>query len=47
MIGDIILWVKKFIKRQTCVHEYETMWAKLYIPEDYKQCKKCGRVKKI
>lgn len=24
MIGDIILWIKQFVKQQTCIHEYKT-----------------------
>ena len=47
MLGDIILWLYKFIKEQTCVHDYSVMPTLRYDESDtYLRCEKCGRVKR-
>jgi hypothetical protein len=38
MIGDIILWIKDFLKNIFCIHNYEYNCL-------LKRCKKCGRIK--
>ena len=45
MIGDIILWVKTYLKKIFCEHEY------YFIPYERKVsdycCRKCGKVKRF
>lgn len=48
MLGDLILWIKKIIKQQTCVHEYKYINASYKTNSscsDFEQCIKCGKIK--
>lgn len=44
MIGDFILWLKVFIKQQTCIHDYRIINRKDN-GSDYYECNKCERIK--
>ena len=41
MIGDVILWIKKVLKRNSCLHEYKFIYNDRH---PYNECIKCGRV---
>ena len=44
MIGDIILWFKKFIKQQTCIHKYK--WInRMDNGGSFELCTKCDKIK--
>lgn len=42
MIGDIYLFIKQFLKKQFCIHEYVYKEIGIHY---FEECKKCGRVK--
>ena len=44
MIGDIILWWKKFIKQQTCIHKYKDVYRK-DTGGTFELCTKCDKIK--
>lgn len=44
MIGDIYLWIKEFIKQQTCIHDYKTIYRKDN-GDSFELCKKCDKIK--
>jgi hypothetical protein len=43
MIGDIILWCKKFIKQQTCIHRYKYIYRK-DTGGSFELCIKCDKI---
>lgn len=45
MIGDIILWFKKLIKQQTCIHKYLWINRKDYSGGSFELCTKCDKIK--
>lgn len=48
MIGDLILWVKKFIKQNfICIHTYKKYGNTVYNPYSWLECTKCGKEKKL
>ena len=45
MIGDLILWIKKIYKRQTCIHDYKFKPDKFFGGRhDHYECLKCGKI---
>lgn len=44
MIGDFILWLRKTLKQQTCIHDYQSVYV-IGAGMGYDECKKCGKVK--
>lgn len=44
MIGDIFLWLKKFIKQQTCFHKYEIINRKDN-GNNFELCINCNKIK--
>jgi len=44
MIGDIVLWCKKFIKQQTCIHKYKNVNRK-DTGGSFELCTKCDKIK--
>lgn len=48
MIGDWILKIKKIIKENMCVHDYEKQTKTSFIGIKFTKyvCKKCGRIKR-
>lgn len=46
MLGDLLLTIRKFIKQQTCLHDYKFIPDKVFMKFDYYQCKKCCKSKK-
>ncbi len=46
MIGDLILWIKKVWKQQTCVHDYKIHYDKTGLGRfDHYECDKCDKWK--
>ncbi len=46
MIGDLILWMKKVWKQQTCVHDYKIHYDKTGLGRfDHYECDKCDKWK--
>lgn len=46
MVGDIILWIKQFIKQQTCIHNYKPNRISLILKgHGFDECTKCGKIK--
>ena len=43
MIGDLILWVKRVWKQQTCVHTYKTIIRKDN-GNTFENCCKCDKI---
>jgi len=43
MIGDIVLWIKKFWKQQTCIHDYRIIIRK-DTGGDFHSCFKCDKI---
>ena len=43
MIGDIILWIKEFVKQQTCIHNYITINRK-DTGGSFELCSKCDKI---
>ena len=43
MFGDIVLWLTKFIKQQTCVHTYEYVYRK-DTGGSFELCGKCEKI---
>lgn len=44
MIGDIILWIKQFIKQQACLHDYKVIYRK-DTGDSFYNCCKCDKIK--
>ena len=44
MIGDLILWLKRVWKQQTCVHEYKSVYRK-DTGGSYEVCAKCDKLR--
>lgn len=44
MIGDFILWIKKFIKQQTCIHDYKFICRKDN-GGSYEECIMCDKIR--
>lgn len=46
MIGDLILWIKKVWKQETCVHDYKFEFDRTGLGKfDHHECNKCGKWK--
>jgi hypothetical protein len=48
MIGNIILWIKKVFKQQTCLHKYKWINASYRTNgscRDFEECTKCEKIK--
>lgn len=45
MIGDIILWIKQFIKQQTCIHDYKPNRIVNIMNRPFDECIKCDKLK--
>ena len=48
MMGDIISWIKKVYKKQTCIHDYKWINASLKTNgscPDFETCSKYGKIK--
>lgn len=46
MIGDLILWIKKVFKQQTCMHDYRHVNASWRANcSDFEECVKCDKIK--
>jgi hypothetical protein len=44
MIGNFILWLFKFIKQQTCIHEYKYIYRKDN-GNTFQECIKCELIR--
>lgn len=44
MIGNLILWLKKVLKQQTCIHKYEWIIRKDN-GNSFENCCKCDKIK--
>lgn len=44
MLGNLILYLKKFLKQQTCIHEYKSTY-RLDNGNSFWVCEKCERLK--
>lgn len=44
MLGDFIIWLKKSIQQQTCIHDYKTVHRRDLGGGSFEKCKKCGRI---
>jgi hypothetical protein len=49
MIGDLILWIKKICKQQTCKHSYKLQPDKTggFGGFDLYKCEKCQKFKQL
>lgn len=45
MIGDLILWIKKVLKQQTCTHDYKWVHRKDFGGPDFESCIKCDKIR--
>ncbi len=47
MIGDIIIWIRDFLKKETCIHEYKHVNASFRAAScpDFEECKFCGKIR--
>lgn len=44
MLGDFILWLRKTLHQQTCIHKYKWINVK-GAGMGYDECRYCGKVK--
>ena len=44
MIGDLILWIKRVWKQQTCIHDYKWIHRK-DTGGSFEQCSKCEKIR--
>jgi hypothetical protein len=44
MIGDLILWIKRVWKQQTCIHNY-TIVNRKDTGGSFENCLKCNKIK--
>ena len=44
MVGDLVLWIKKFWKQQTCIHNYKWINRKDN-GGSFENCLKCDKIK--
>lgn len=45
MIGDLILWIQKVWKQQTCIHKYIIVNRKDFEGGTFENCTKCDKIK--
>lgn len=43
MLGDVVIRARRFIKQQTCIHDYEEHVIHATREFYYQECKKCGK----
>lgn len=44
MFGNLILWIKRVFKQQTCIHKYKSVYRKDY-GSSFDLCEKCDLIK--
>ena len=44
MIGDLILWIKRVFKQQTCIHDYKWINRK-DTGGSFENCAKCDKIR--
>lgn len=45
MFGDLILYLKKVLKQQSCIHNYKIVFRKDFQGGSFFECTKCEKLK--